>query len=99
MPSRTVLTSLDPVVRISNYYRSLDATSRDKCVAKTITDIITVIHGEGHQTSCTKLHRLNGTDVSEFIHARYGSLVEILQDGTCRDDFVARYLLTLIRLC
>ena len=44
-------------------------------------------------------NRLHGTDVSEFIHARYGSLVKFLQDGTCRDDFVVRCLLTLIRLC
>jgi len=51
VPSRTVLTSLDPVVRVSNYYRALDATSRDKRVAKTITDNIAALHGEGHQSS------------------------------------------------
>jgi hypothetical protein len=31
---------------------------------------------------------LHGTDVSEFIYARYGSLVKLLQDGTRHNDFV-----------
>ena len=31
---------------------------------------------------------LHGTDVSEFIHARYGSLMKFLQDGNHHDDFV-----------
>jgi hypothetical protein len=45
----TVLSSLCPAVKVNNYYRGLDATSRDKRVAKTITDNITVIHTEGHR--------------------------------------------------
>jgi hypothetical protein len=34
-----------------------------------------------------RLHR-QGTDLSEFIHARYLSLVKFLQDGSRNDDFV-----------
>jgi hypothetical protein len=76
---------------MSNYYRVLDATSRDKRVAKTITAIIAALHVKGHQGPVEQGFigkRLHGTDVSEFIHARYDSLVKFLQDGSCRDDFV-----------
>ncbi len=78
-------------MKVNNYYRDLDATSRDKRVAKTITAIIAAFHAEGHQGPLEQDfidNRLHGTDVSEFIHDRYGSLVKFLQDGTCRDDFV-----------
>jgi hypothetical protein len=88
---RTALPSLCPAVKVNNYYRALDATSRDKRAAKTITAIIAALHAEGHQGPLEQGfigNRLHGTDVSEFIHARYGSLVKFLQDGTCRDDFV-----------
>jgi hypothetical protein len=91
VPPRTALLSLDPAVKVSHYYRALDATSRDKRAAKTITAIIAALHAEGHQGPLELGfigNRLHGTDVSEFIHARYGSLVKFLQDGTCRDDFV-----------
>ena len=91
MAPSTSLTSLCPVVKVNNYYRALDATSRDKRAAKTITAIIAALHAEGHQGPLEQGfigNRLHGTDVSEFIHARYGSLVKFLQDGTCRDDFV-----------
>ncbi len=91
MPPRTTLPSLDSVVKVSNDYRALDATSRDKRVTKTITAIIAALHDEGHQGPLEQGfigNRLHGTDVSEFIHARYGSLVKFLKDDTCRDDFV-----------
>ena len=87
----TALSSLCPVVKVNNYYRTLDTTSRDKRVAKTITAIIASLHAEDHQGPLEQDfigNRLHGTDVSEFIHDRYGSLVKFLQDGTCRDDFV-----------
>jgi hypothetical protein len=87
----TVLTSLGLVVKMKNYYRALDATSRDKCVTKTITAIITTLHAEGHQGPVEHGfigNRLHDTDVSEFIHAPYGSLVKFLEDGNCHDDFV-----------
>jgi hypothetical protein len=90
-PRTTVLTSLGPMVKMSNYYRALDATSRDKRATKTITAIIAVLHDEGHQVPVEQGfigNRLHGTDVSEFIHTRYDSLVKILQDGSCRDDLV-----------
>ena len=76
---------------MNNYYRTLDATSRDNRVTKTITVIIESLRDEGHQGPLEQGfigNRLHGTDVSEFIHAHYGSLVKFLQDGTCRDDFV-----------
>jgi hypothetical protein len=78
-------------VKVSHHYRALDTTSRDKLVAKTTTAIIAALHDEGHQGPLEQGfigNRLHGTDVSEFIHVRYGSLVKFLQDGTCRDDFV-----------
>jgi hypothetical protein len=78
-------------LKVSNRYRALDATSRDKRATKTITVIIAGLHAEGHQGPLEQGFigdRLHGTDVSEFIHARYGSLVKFLQDGTCLDDFV-----------
>ena len=49
LPPRTALPSLGPAVKVSNYYRALDATSRDKRVTKTITVIIAALHDEGHQ--------------------------------------------------
>jgi hypothetical protein len=49
VPPRTDLPSLDPAVKVSNYYRALDATSRDKRAAKTITTFIAALQGEGHQ--------------------------------------------------
>ena len=86
VPPRTVaLSSLGPAVKMRNYYRGLDATSRDKRAAKTITAIIAALHAEGHQGSLEQGfigNRLHGTDVSEFIHARYGSLVKFLQNGS-----------------
>ena len=88
---RTALPSLCPPVKVNNYHRALDATSRDKRAVKTITVIIAALHAEGHQGPLEEGfigNRLHGTDVSEFIHAHYGSLVKFLQDGTCRDDFV-----------
>ncbi len=42
-------------------------------------------YGEGHQGPFEQGfigNRLYGTDVREFIHAHYGSLVEFLQDDT-----------------
>jgi hypothetical protein len=85
VPPRTIaLPSLGPVVKMSNYYRALDATSRDKRAAKTITAIIAALHAEGHQGSLEQGfigNRLHGTDTSEFIHARYGSLVKFLQEA------------------
>ena len=78
-------------MKVSNYYRALDATSRGKRATKTITVIIAALHDEGHQGPLEQDfigNHLHGTDVSEFIHAHYGSLVKFLQDGTCRDDFV-----------
>ncbi len=68
---------------MSNYYRVLD-TTRDKCVSKTITAIIAALHAEGHQDPVEQGfidNHLHGTDVSEFIHDHYGSLVKFLQDG------------------
>ncbi len=91
MPPRTTLPSLDSAVKVSNDYRALDVTSRDKRVTKTITAINATLHAEGHQGPLEQGfigNRLHGTDVSEFIHAHYGSLVKFLKDGTCRDDFV-----------
>ncbi len=78
-------------MKMNNYYRALDATSRDKRAAKTITAIIATLHTEGHQGPVEQRfigNHLHGTDVSEFIHAHYGSLVKFLQDGSCHDDFV-----------
>ncbi len=94
VPPRTSLPSLAPVVKVNNYYRSLDGTSRDKRATKTITAIIAALHDEGHQGPLEQGfigNRLHGTDVSEFIHARYSSLVKFLQDGTCFDDFVVTF--------
>ncbi len=91
VPPRTALPSLCSAVKVNNYYRALDATSCDKRASKTITAIIAALHAEGHQRPLEQGfigNRLHGTDVSEFIHARYGSLVKFLQDGTCREDFV-----------
>ena len=91
MAPRTALPSLCPVVKVNNYYRSLDATSRDKRATKTITAIIAALRAEGHQGPLEQGfidNRLHGTDVSEFIHARYDFLIKYLQDGTCHDDFV-----------
>jgi hypothetical protein len=90
-PRTTSLSNVVPAVQMSNYYRALDTTSRDKRVTKTITAIIATLHTEGHQGPVEQGfigNRLHGTDVSEFIHTRYGSLVKFLQDGTCHDDFV-----------
>jgi hypothetical protein len=85
VPTRTTsLSSLGPVVKMINYYRALDATSREKCVTKTITVIIATLHTEVHQGPVEQGfigNHLHGSDVSEFIHARYGSLVKFLQDG------------------
>ena len=70
---RTALPSLCPAVKVNNYYRALDATSRDKRAAKTITAIIAALHAKGHQGPLEQGligNRLHGTDVSEFIHAR-----------------------------
>jgi hypothetical protein len=89
-PRTTALSNLGPAVQMSNY-RSLDVTSRDKRVSKTITVIIAALHVEGHQGPVEQGfigNRLHGTDVSEFIHAHYVSLVKFLQDGNCHDDFV-----------
>ncbi len=83
MPTRTVLPSLDHEVKVINYYRALDDTSRDKHTAKSITVIIAALHGEGHQGPLEQGfidNRLHGTDVSEFIHVLYGSLVKFLHD-------------------
>jgi hypothetical protein len=66
-------------------------STRDKRAAKTISSIIVALHQEGHIGPIEQGfigNRLQGTDVSEFIHARYGSLVKILQDGTRHEDFV-----------
>ena len=73
----TDLSNLGPVVKMNNYYRALDATSRDKRAAKTITATIAALHAEGHQGPLEQGfigNRLKGTDVSEFVHARYGSM-------------------------
>ena len=78
-------------VKVGNYYSSLAPNNRDKRAAKTISSIIVALHEEGHIGPIEQGfigNRLQGTDVSEFIHARYGSLVKILQDGTRHDDFV-----------
>jgi hypothetical protein len=75
---------------MSNRYRVLDVTSRDKRVTKTITGIIGSLHVEGHQGPVEQDfigNRLHGTDVSEFIHDHCGSLVKFLQDGRWHDDF------------
>jgi hypothetical protein len=90
-PRTKALPNLGPALQMSNYYRVLDATSRDKRVAKTITAIIVAFHAKGHQGPVEQDfigNRLHSTDVSEFIHARYGAVVKFLQDGSCRDDFV-----------
>jgi hypothetical protein len=90
-PPSIIQPRLGPALQMSNYYRDLDTNSRDKCVSKTITDIIASLHAEGHQGPVEQGfigNRLHGTDVSEFIHARYDSLVKFLQDGNCLDDFV-----------
>jgi hypothetical protein len=49
VPPRTALPSLCPAVKVNNYYRALDATSRDKRAAKTITAIIAALRDEGHR--------------------------------------------------
>jgi len=75
-------------VKVHNYYRTLDPTSRDKQVSKTITVVIVALRDEDHRGPLEQDfigNRLHDTDVSDFIHVRYGSLV---QDGTCHDDFV-----------
>ncbi len=90
-PCATALPSLGPAVQMSNFYRALDTTSRDKCDDKTITANIATLHAEGHQGPVEQGfigNRLHGTDVSEIIHAHYDSLVKFLEDGCCRDDFV-----------
>ena len=76
---RTALPSLCPAVKVHNYYRALDPTSHVKRAAKTITAIIAALLPEGHQGPLEQGfigNRLHGTDVSEFIHARYGPLVK-----------------------
>jgi hypothetical protein len=68
---------------MSNYYRVLIATSRDKRVTKTITAIFAALHVEGHQDPVEQDfigNHLHGTDVSEFIHVHHGSLLKFLQD-------------------
>ena len=69
MAPRTDLPSPYPVVKVNNYYRSLDPTSRDK-------------DHRGPLEQGFIDNRLHDTDVSEFIHARYDPLVKFLQDGT-----------------
>ena len=44
VPPCTSLPSLCPPVKVNNYDRALDATSRDKRVTKTLTAIIAVLH-------------------------------------------------------
>jgi hypothetical protein len=93
-PRTTALPSFGPAVKMSNYYRALDAPSRDKRAAKTSTAIIAALHAEGHQGPVEQGfigNRLHGTDVSEFIHARYGSLVKFLQDGKLPRRFCGHY--------
>jgi hypothetical protein len=66
----TALPSLGPSVQMSNYYRALGATSRDKHAVKTITPIIAALHAEGHQVPVEQDfigNRLHATDVSEFV--------------------------------
>ena len=77
-------------VKVGNYYISLAPNNRDKRAAKTISSIIVALHEEGHIGPIEQGfigNRLQGTDVSEFIQARYGSLVKFLQDDTRHDDF------------
>jgi hypothetical protein len=49
----------------------------------------TLLHTRAYSTSqCMRItYGRCCTDVSEFVHARYGSLVKFLQDGTRHDDF------------
>jgi hypothetical protein len=80
-------------VKVGNYYSSLAPNNRDKRAAKIISSIIVALalYEEGQIGPIEQGfigNRLQGTDVSEFIHARYGSLVKFLQDGTRHDDFV-----------
>ena len=72
-------------MKVGNYYSSLAPNNRDKRAVKTISSIIVTLHEEGHIDPIEQGfigNRLQGTDVSEFIQARYGSLVKFLQDGT-----------------
>ena len=51
--------------------------------------MIVTLHEEGHIDPIEQGfigNRLQGTDVSEFIQAHYGSFVKFLQDGTRHDD-------------
>ena len=73
-------------VKVGNYYSSLAPNNRDKRAAKTISCIIVCHIGPIEQGFIG--NRLQGTDVSEFIQARYGCLVKFLRDGTRHDDFV-----------
>jgi hypothetical protein len=78
-------------VKVDNYYSSLAPNNRDKRAAMTTSSILVALHEEAHIGPIAQGfigNRLQGTDVSEFIHARYGTLVKFLQDGTRHDDFV-----------
>jgi hypothetical protein len=78
-------------VKVGNYYSSLAPNNHDKRATKTISSIIVVLHEEGHIGPIEQGvigNHLQGTDVSEFIQPRYGSVVKFLQDGTRHDDFV-----------
>ena len=70
---------------------SVTPNNHDKRTTKTIRSIIVALHEEGHIGPIEQGfigNRLQGTDVSEFIQGRYGSLVKFLQDGNRHDDFV-----------
>ncbi len=74
-----------PQHRPAVYYIPVKCCPCGTRATKTITDIIATLRTEGHQGPVEQDfigNRLHGTDVSEFIHTHYDSLVKFLQDGS-----------------